>query len=71
MAHAAAIVDPILDLLKVLHWVDVSLYQLREVEMKYMSGTRSELDFVKLLLAKSSVLETMHIEPNSANVVDG
>ncbi|KAL7240781.1 hypothetical protein ACSBR2_006430 [Camellia fascicularis] len=69
----AAVVDPILELLKVLDWVDVSLYQLREVEMKYMFGTSSELDFVKLLLAKSpaAVLETMHIEQNSANVVDG
>ncbi|XP_028069248.1 F-box/FBD/LRR-repeat protein At1g13570-like [Camellia sinensis] len=65
------IVDPVLELLEMQDWSDVSLNQLREVEMTKLSGTRSELEFIMLLLAKSQMLETMHIEPNSANVVDG
>ncbi|KAL7260854.1 hypothetical protein ACSBR1_006508 [Camellia fascicularis] len=65
------IVDRVLELLEMQDWSDVSLNQLREVEMTKLSGTRFELEFIMLLLAKLPMLETMHIEPNSANVVDG
>ncbi|KAI8023602.1 hypothetical protein LOK49_LG03G00506 [Camellia lanceoleosa] len=65
------IVDRVLELLEMQDWSDVSLNKLREVEMTKLSGTRFELEFIMLLLAKSPMLETMHIEPNSANVVDG
>ncbi|KAI8527420.1 hypothetical protein RHMOL_Rhmol12G0073700 [Rhododendron molle] len=41
---------------------DVSPNQLRRVVMKNITGTETELKFIKLLLAKSPMLETMHIE---------
>ncbi|KAF7123113.1 hypothetical protein RHSIM_Rhsim12G0069000 [Rhododendron simsii] len=47
---------------------DVSLNQLRKVDMKNVSGTKPELEFIKLLLAKSSMLETMLIKLNSEDV---
>ncbi|KAG5521285.1 hypothetical protein RHGRI_033740 [Rhododendron griersonianum] len=47
---------------------DVTLNQLRKVDMKNVSGTKLELEFIKHLLAKSSMLETMLIELNSKDV---
>ncbi|KAE9454456.1 hypothetical protein C3L33_13619, partial [Rhododendron williamsianum] len=47
---------------------DVSLNQLRKVDMKNVSGTKPELEFIKLLLAKSSMLETMLFERISEEV---
>ncbi|GMP58376.1 hypothetical protein CsSME_00022065 [Camellia sinensis var. sinensis] len=61
--------DPV-ELLEAQDWSDVSSNQLREVEMKNMSGTRCELEFIKLLLAKSPMLETVLIEPNLDKDVD-
>ncbi|KAE9454458.1 hypothetical protein C3L33_13617, partial [Rhododendron williamsianum] len=49
---------------------DVSLNQLRKVDMKNVSGTKPELEFIKLLLAKSLMLETMLIELKAQNVAD-
>ncbi|XP_052187209.1 F-box/FBD/LRR-repeat protein At1g13570-like [Diospyros lotus] len=43
---------------------DISLNQLKEVEMRDVWGTRAELEFIKLLLGKSPVLEKMVIETN-------
>ncbi|KAG5521271.1 hypothetical protein RHGRI_033726 [Rhododendron griersonianum] len=49
---------------------DVSLNQLRKVDMENVSGTKPESEFIKLLLAKSPMLEAMVIELNSSqNVV--
>ncbi|KAF7124413.1 hypothetical protein RHSIM_Rhsim12G0067900 [Rhododendron simsii] len=60
-----------LDFSEVRGCLDVSLNQLREVEMENVSGTKPELEFIKLLLAKSPMLEAMLIELNSSqNVVD-
>ncbi|KAI8023606.1 F-box/FBD/LRR-repeat protein [Camellia lanceoleosa] len=61
--------DPI-ELLEEQDWSDVSSNQLREVEMKNIYGTRCELEFIKLLLAKSPMLETVIIEPNLDKDVD-
>ncbi|KAG6708748.1 hypothetical protein I3843_06G090700 [Carya illinoinensis] len=40
---------------------DISLNKLREVDMRINDGLKPEMEFVKLLLVKSPVLETMHI----------
>ncbi|CAL5338520.1 unnamed protein product [Camellia sinensis] len=63
-------IDSVLVLLEMQEWSDVTLNRLRQVEMRSLSGSRPELEFIKLLFAKSPVLETMLIEPNSAVVVD-
>lgn len=66
-------IDPVLELLVLIEMQDgwgVYLNQLREVEMRNLSGIRSELDLIKLLLAKSPMLEKMLIEPNSEVVLD-
>ncbi|KAI8022100.1 hypothetical protein LOK49_LG03G00501 [Camellia lanceoleosa] len=49
-------VDPVLELLEMQQWLDVSLNQLQTVDFWNLSGTSSELEFVKLLLAISPVL---------------
>ncbi|XP_052187346.1 F-box/FBD/LRR-repeat protein At1g13570-like [Diospyros lotus] len=43
-------------------WSDICLNQLREVELRDAYCTRFELEFIKLILAKSPVLEKMVIE---------
>ncbi|XP_058193543.1 F-box/FBD/LRR-repeat protein At1g13570-like [Rhododendron vialii] len=47
------------------------LNYLREVEMRLVSGAKIELHFMKFLLAKSRVLESMVVKPNPAKVSDG
>ncbi|KAF7123226.1 hypothetical protein RHSIM_Rhsim12G0067600 [Rhododendron simsii] len=49
---------------------DVSLNQLREVDMENVSGTKPELEFIKFLLAKSPMLDTMLIKLKSQSVAD-
>ncbi|CAL5338516.1 unnamed protein product [Camellia sinensis] len=68
--EAMVIDDPVLELLDAQEWSDVSLNQLRRVHMYNISRTRSELEFIKLLLAKSPMLETMLIEPDWEEVAD-
>ncbi|KAI8021860.1 F-box/FBD/LRR-repeat protein [Camellia lanceoleosa] len=63
-------VDPVLELLEMQQWLDVSLNQLQTVDFWNLSGTSSELEFVKLLLAISPVLEVIFIEPDSEKIVD-
>lgn len=63
-------IDSVLELLEMQEWSDVTLNRLRQVEMRSLSGSRPELEFIKLLFAKSPVLETMLIEPNSVVAVD-
>lgn len=68
--HETTAIDRVLELLEIQDWSDASLNQLREVEIRNLSGTRFELEFIKLLLAKSPMLETMLIEPDSEKVAD-
>ncbi|KAE9454467.1 hypothetical protein C3L33_13625, partial [Rhododendron williamsianum] len=51
---------------KVIIKLEWHLNYLREVEMRLVSGTKIELHFMKLLLAKSRVLESMVVKPNPA-----
>ncbi|XP_058193502.1 F-box/FBD/LRR-repeat protein At1g13570-like isoform X4 [Rhododendron vialii] len=60
----------VLDFSEVHGCSDVSVNQLRRVDMKNISGTKPELEFIKLLLAKSPMLDTMLIELNSESVAD-
>ncbi|KAH7834272.1 hypothetical protein Vadar_014449 [Vaccinium darrowii] len=60
-----------LDFLEECGCSDVSLNKLRKVEMKNVSGAQPEQDFIKLLLAKSPMLETMLIGLKAQNVADG
>ncbi|XP_059648643.1 F-box/FBD/LRR-repeat protein At1g13570-like [Cornus florida] len=60
---------PVLEFLEMQLYSDVSFNQLREVKMQFYSGTRPELEFIKLILAKSPMLETMLIE-SSKEVAD-
>ncbi|KAI8527419.1 hypothetical protein RHMOL_Rhmol12G0073600 [Rhododendron molle] len=55
-----------LDFMEVHGCLDVSLNKLCEVDIKNVSGTKAELEFIKLLLAKSPILETMLIGLNSS-----
>ncbi|CAL5399119.1 unnamed protein product [Camellia sinensis] len=68
--HETSAIDHVLELLEIQDWSDVSLNRLREVEIRNISGTRFELEFIKLLLAKSHMLETMLIEPDLEKVAD-
>ncbi|KAG5521281.1 hypothetical protein RHGRI_033736 [Rhododendron griersonianum] len=63
-------ISVVLDFSEVHCCSDVSLNQLRKVDMKTFSGTKPELEFIKLLLAKSLMLETMLIELEAQNVAD-
>ncbi|THG14766.1 hypothetical protein TEA_006810 [Camellia sinensis var. sinensis] len=62
--------DPVLELLEAQDWSDISLNQLPGVEMKNVLGMTSELEFIRLLLAKSPMLEIVLIEPNLEKVAD-
>ncbi|THG14769.1 hypothetical protein TEA_006813 [Camellia sinensis var. sinensis] len=64
------VIDPVLELLEIKDWSGVSLNQLQVVQLGGLYGTRSELKFIKLLLAISPVLETMFIQTDSEKVVD-
>ncbi|THG02957.1 hypothetical protein TEA_018884 [Camellia sinensis var. sinensis] len=63
-------VDPVLELLEMQEWLDVSLNQLQTLDFWNLSGTSSELEFIKLLLAISPVLEVIFIEPDSEKIAD-
>ena len=62
---------PALELLKVQDYSDFPLNQLREVRISFASGARPELEIIKLLLAKSPVLEYMVIVPHSKDADEG
>ncbi|GMP58366.1 hypothetical protein CsSME_00022059 [Camellia sinensis var. sinensis] len=68
--ETAVVIDPVLELLEIKDWSGVSLNQLQVVQLGGLYGTRSELKFIKLLLAISPVLETMFIQTDSEKVVD-
>ncbi|GMP58364.1 hypothetical protein CsSME_00022057 [Camellia sinensis var. sinensis] len=63
-------VDPVLELLEMQEWLDVSLNQLQTLDFWNLSGTSSELEFIKLLLAISPMLEVIFIEPDSEKIAD-
>ncbi|KAL3510926.1 hypothetical protein ACH5RR_030327 [Cinchona calisaya] len=56
--------SPISEFLPVPDYSDVTLNQLREVKLQYISGTRPEMEFIKLLLENSPILEKMSILSN-------
>lgn len=63
-------VAPVLDFLKALDCpADIILDELREVQLTSISGMEPELEFIKILLSKSPVLETMLIKPKLDDVV--
>ncbi|KAG5521274.1 hypothetical protein RHGRI_033729 [Rhododendron griersonianum] len=64
------VLDPIPEPLEVQDWSDISLNQLREVEIHRVSGTRPELDFIKVILAKSRILERLVIKLESKEVYE-
>lgn len=67
---APSAIPIVLDFSEVHGCSDVALNQLRKVDMENVSGTKPELEFIKLLLAKSPMLDTMLIKLNSQNVTD-
>ncbi|XP_035542587.1 F-box/FBD/LRR-repeat protein At1g13570-like isoform X2 [Juglans regia] len=50
---------------------DISLNKLREVEMQINDFSKPEMEFVKLLLVKSPLLETMHIRQRDGDFYNG
>ena len=50
---------------------DLILDKLRKVAIKVVSGTLVELKFIKLVLAKSPILETLVVEPTLKDATDG
>ncbi|XP_019230366.1 PREDICTED: F-box/FBD/LRR-repeat protein At1g13570-like [Nicotiana attenuata] len=54
---------PVLEFLEAEYHSDMKLNQLTKVSLKEISGTKPEMELIKLLLAKSLKLETMLIEP--------
>lgn len=68
--EAPSAIPIVLDFSEVYGCSDVTLNQLRKVNMQDVSGTKPELEFIKLLLAKSPKLDTMLIKLKSQNVAD-
>lgn len=60
--------NPFLQLSERDGFLDFSLNQLQEVKLQRFIGTLPEMEFVRLLLAKSSALKVMHIQPPSKMV---
>ncbi|KAF3622588.1 putative F-box/FBD/LRR-repeat protein-like [Capsicum annuum] len=48
-------------------FTDVTLNHLRSVKLEGISGTKTEIEFINLLLAKSPMLVRMLIQPKMAN----
>lgn len=61
---------PILEFLQAQDYSDVILDRLQIVKVKHISGMHAELEFIKLLLAKTPRLETLLIMPKSENAND-
>ncbi|CAK7327898.1 unnamed protein product [Dovyalis caffra] len=66
-----AAMEPVLEYMRVQDFSDCSLNRLREVKMQLISGVQSELEFMKLLLAKSTMLEKLEILPTKENSTNG
>ncbi|XP_058202041.1 F-box/FBD/LRR-repeat protein At1g13570-like [Rhododendron vialii] len=68
--RATAAIDPVVELFDGEGWSDVSLNRLRFVQLGEVSGTKVEREFIRLLLAKSPMLETMLIRLKSKEVAE-
>ncbi|KAI8527408.1 hypothetical protein RHMOL_Rhmol12G0072700 [Rhododendron molle] len=66
---ATAAVDPVVELFDLQGWSKFSLKKLFFVLMEEVSGTDAEMEFIKLLLAKSPTLQSMRIKLKSMEVV--
>ncbi|KAJ7954003.1 F-box/FBD/LRR-repeat protein [Quillaja saponaria] len=62
----AAYVDPVLEYLTAEDFSDISLNYVQEVEMFKVEGIKPELEFIKLILEKSPLLQMVHIKPTKA-----
>ncbi|KAI8527409.1 hypothetical protein RHMOL_Rhmol12G0072800 [Rhododendron molle] len=67
---ATAAIDPVVELFDLEGWSDVSLNELWFVWMVEVSGTKVEMEFIRLLLALSPMLETMDIKLKSKVVAE-
>lgn len=61
---------PVLELLKAQYYSEINLDQLREVKLRCVAGAEVELEFIKLLLATSALLENILIEVDLGKVAD-
>ncbi|KAK9276492.1 hypothetical protein L1049_006026 [Liquidambar formosana] len=68
--RANALMKPSVKFSQAQDYSDFSLNQLQVVKMQYISGVEPELEFIKYLLANSTVLEMMSIQPFKRNVTD-
>ncbi|KAF7116888.1 hypothetical protein RHSIM_RhsimUnG0011700 [Rhododendron simsii] len=59
---ATASIDPVVELFDLRCWAEVSLHKFWWVWMEEVPGIQAEMEFIKPLLAKSPVLETMDIK---------
>ncbi|GMY26730.1 F-box/FBD/LRR-repeat protein At1g13570-like isoform X1 [Fagus crenata] len=64
-------VKAVVEYMKAQDFSDMSLNKLREVKMLSFSGSKPEMEFVKLLLDKSPLLKTMHIHPKRGDSLTG
>lgn len=71
LTNEDAAVEPVVNFFRAQDCSSCSFNKLGEVVMEIYSGTESELEFAKYLLATSSVLETMHIWPNEEDGLNG
>ncbi|KAG5521258.1 hypothetical protein RHGRI_033719 [Rhododendron griersonianum] len=67
---ATAAIDPVVELFDMEGWSDVSLNSLRCVRLGEVSGTKVEMEFIRLLLAISPKLESMDIKLKSKEVAE-
>lgn len=65
---ATAAIDSVVELYHLQGWSGVSPNKLLYVLMEKVSGTKVEMEFIKLLLAKSPMLRTMDIKLKSKEV---
>ena len=73
MNHGATAdkVKAVVEYMKAQDFSDMSLNKLQEVKMLSFSGSKPEMEFVKLLLDKSPLLKTMHIHPKRGDTLTG
>ncbi|MCE2055106.1 hypothetical protein HAX54_041991 [Datura stramonium] len=56
------------EFLEAQYYADIKLDRLRKIKLKQISGKMPEMKLIKLLLAKSPMLETMLIEPCTKHI---
>lgn len=70
MFSIATVPSSVLEFLEEQDFLDVSLDHLQLVTIQHLSGMQPELKFIKLLLAKSPMLEKLLIEYNPEKIPD-